>query len=635
MKKNIIKLGLLSIVLLFFQCSDFEEINTNPLAANTDQVQVEYLLNASIGGTQMNPHIAERVFYLYWLDASRMNRVGVLSEGGHSDGWSNDYFQNYVSKWLRNITTAVTVAEEKIASGNVKEYTNNLLQISRIWRAYIMSEMSDNFGPIPVDGFKGVNPEYSSVKDVYYFMLAELDEAVSLLDDNITAQPDSKFDQAYGFDYTKWKKYGNSLRMRLAMRLSEVDPAKAQQEFEDAANGGLFIDATTDSFTVPQQGGWNDYTGVMSRPWNSLYMSLTYRNLVSGLGSVTSMAQLPVDLHTAIKPANYMGLKLDDHYTTLTNDPAAGYWLDGLPNSIDPRAYKTFPIAGDLDNPDISQQGGWDDTERTLLDPADGSSVLLTIDAALTYNAFPIGDLGVPGSLNRMHSRGTIPRIANHFRSGTDAEDNRVFFASWEAYFLIAEAAVRGWNVPMSGQAAYEAGIGESFAYFGVSAHLATYLASQDYNNDGTSASWAHTTEPPATKTIDYIDGYTDAPGTANYTYPENTIYEGGAVKNDYLNKIITQKYIAQTPWLPLEAWNDHRRLGLPFFENPAVESPLSNLPDLNAGNVMTNQVSFFGQRLKYPSSFEINIPVGYGQAVDLLGGPDAVLTPIWWAKQN
>src|SRR5690606_23844625 len=112
-------------------------------------------------------------------------------------------------------------------------------------------------------------------------------------------------------------------------------------------------------------------------------------------------------------------------------------------------------------------------------------------------------------------------------------------------------------------------------------------------------------------------------------------IYEGGAVKNDLLTKVITQKFIAQAPWLPLETWNDHRRLGLPFFENPAVENPLPNLPALTSGNYMTSSVAFFPQRLKYPSSLENNVPVGYQQAVELLGGEESVFTPLWWAQQQ
>lgn len=636
MKKVLTKqLALLSMVLLIFSCSDFEEINKDPLAATAEQVEVEFFINGSIGGAQQDPHISERIFVLYWMDAGRTTRIGTLSEGFTLDGWTNDYFNGYVSRWLRDITTAITVAEEKIETGNIKEYTENLLHIARIWRVYIMSEMTDNFGPIPINGFQGENPEYNSVEDVYNFMLAELKDAVSNIDESNVFKPKPGLDPAFGYDYTKWRKYGNSLRMRLAMRLSEVAPALAQQHFEEAANSGLIIASSGDDMKVTEAGGWNSYTNVMSRQWNSHYVSAAYRNATVNFGGVTSVDQLPVAQQINIKPANYMGLKYDNHFTQLTNDPAKGFWFDGLPNTIDPRAYKTFPIPGNLDDPEYNTYPTWSNThaqaERSLLD--DNGDVLQTIDCAFTWNAFAGGDWGTVGAKNQLRSVGSYPRLAHRFRGGEN--DGRIFFASWETHFLIAEAALRGWSTPLNAKDAYEAGIAASFDYFGVSSHLATYLASEDYNNAGTSVSWDHTTEPPASVSMDYVDGYTGTPGTFNYTYPENTIYQGGSVKNDHLNKIITQKFIAQTPWLPLEVWNDHRRLGLPFFENPAVENPLPDLPILNAGNVMGNQVGFFGQRLKYPASFESNVPAGHSQAVQLLGGPDNVHTPLWWAKQN
>ncbi len=209
----------------------------------------------------------------------------------------------------------------------------------------------------------------------------------------------------------------------------------------------------------------------------------------------------------------------------------------------------------------------------------------------------------------------------------------RIFFASWETYFLIAEAAVKGWNVPMSGKSAYEEGIRQSFDYSNVSGYLGNYLTSENYNRVGTSVSWNHTAEPPATVVMNYVDGYTGTPGTYNFKYPSNTIYNGGSVKNDLLTKIITQKFIAQTPWLPLETWSDHRRLGLPFFENPAIENLLPDSPNLTLGNYMTNSVSVFPQRLKYPSGISNNVPIGYKQAVEFLEGADNVFTPLWWAK--
>ncbi len=90
---------------------------------------------------------------------------------------------------------------------------------------------------------------------------------------------------------------------------------------------------------------------------------------------------------------------------------------------------------------------------------------------------------------------GSMPRLKLAFRN---SKNKRIFFASWETYFLIAEAAVRGWTVPMGAQAAYEKGIEENFSYWGVSSHLAAYKASTEYNRCGTSVSWTHVAEPPA-----------------------------------------------------------------------------------------------------------------------------------------
>lgn len=633
--KNIFKKSGLALaaVAMLASCSDFDEINKDPNAATADQVQVEYFINKSIIGAQQDPNIAERSFVLYWKAAGhQMLRTGITG-GSANDGWSSEYY-NYSSNWLNAANTAIQVAEEKQAKGDVKPYSKNILQVARIWRVYLMSELADNFGPIAINAFQGKNPEFADLKTVYYFLLSELKDASTQLDLAVV-NPSGLSDQdpAYGYNYTKWKKYANSMRLRLAMRLSEVDPAKAKAEFEDAATGVLLKDFV-DTFQVQEKPGWDDLTGVMSREWNEQIMSVTLNNLYVGLGGVPSTDQLAASFHASVKPADYIGLKFADHFSMKTNEPAAGYWLDGLPNSIDPRAYKAFNIPGDFANPNFSGYPSWDNdsetTANTLVD--NNGAVVKTIEAKNTWNAFAAGDWGAMDSKNNVrYFNGTMPRMSQEFRGSTS---KRIFFAPWETYFLLAEAAVKGWTVPMTGKDAYEEGIKSNFAYWGVSSHIGTYLASSNYNRAGTSVSWTHTTEPPASRTMNFKDGYTDAAGVATILYPNNTIYKNGTVKNDLLTKIITQKYIAQNPWLPLEAWNDHRRLGLPFFENPVIENPLTNLPALNSGNFMTNQVKFFPQRLKYPSGLRNSNAAGYTQAVGFLGGADDVFTPLWWAKK-
>lgn len=635
--KTILKYAFIFMLagLILPACDDFDEINVDPKAASIEQVQVEYIINQSIIGAQQNPHVAERAYVLYWKTASRQHRTnGSLALGSYNEGWTGDYYSS-LSGWLKSANLAVTVADEKIAAGTGTVYTENLKQVARIWRVYLMSEFTDNFGPMPIDAFSGVNPKFSEVKDVYYYMLDELKEAASLLDVSVE-NPSSlaKYDAAYGFDYLKWKMYANSMRLRLAMRLSEVDAAKAKAEFEDAAKNELIL-ASDDNFKVAEKPGWDDLTGVMSREWNSQPLSATLNNLYIGLGGVSSEDLLAAKFQDKIKPADYIGLKWENHLTSMTNDPSAGYWLDGLPAVIDPRAYKSFIIPGDFENPNFSTYPSWTNDAKTVkrkLVDADGETVL-EFDGTYTWNAAPLGNWGEKSAKNQISFyTGTIPRLSQRFR---ESSSERIFFASWETYFLLAEGAVRGWATPVNGKTAYENGVKASFEYWEVGDFADEYLQSESYNRAGTSVKWDHTTEPPATVTMNYLNGYTNEPGTMTFTYPVNNLYKNGAVKNDLLTKVITQKYIAQLPWAPLEAWNDQRRLGLPFFENPAVDLPITDLPNLTQSNYMTSSVKNFPQRQKYPAGLANSNPAGYDQAVQFLGGPDAVLTPLWWAKKQ
>lgn len=638
MKTTLKKSGLLltAALLSVSSCKKFDALNNDPLKANGEQVQTEYFLNNSIVGAQQDPGLSERVFILYWVVGghSLQDEDGdTFSRGSYDDGWTSEYYRQS-SQWLNNANSAISVGNDQIAKGTSKVYTKNLIQVARIWRAYLMSEFSDSFGPMPINGFQGVNPDFKDVKTVYYYLLDELKDASSKLDLTVTNPQNLKSeDPAFGYDYAKWRKYANSMRMRLAMRLSEVDPAKAKAEFEAAAATNDFITDASQTFSVQEiPNSYNPFSSVFRKEssWMALPISATYNNLVFGLGSVKTADQLGASFHSAVKPADWMGQKFTDQFATKTNDPTAGYWFNGLPFTIDPRAYKIFSIPGNITDPNYPAIGGtFTATQRDLKNSA--GAVVKTLNSTNTWNAKVDGNWGAKAAMNpAITTNGFKPLLNLVYRNGNN---KRVFFGPWESYFLLAEAAVRGWASPVDAKTAYETGISKSFEYFGTSANLSTYLASTDYNRVGTSVKWEHTTEPGATHTMNYEDGLTGATGTVAVNYPKNDLYKSGSVRNDQLTKIITQKYLAQLPWLPLETWNDHRRLGLPFFENPAVEDIMPDLPDLTPSNYMTSSVKFFPQRMKYPSGLGNSNASGYSQAVTALGGPDAVLTPLWWAK--
>jgi len=640
-----------TVVLLFSACKKITDINTNPTAASADQVQVEYFINNSIVHAQLNPSVSERAFILYWTAAGHQISDAdgaTFSWGSYSDEWIGEYYDNQ-SGSLNTINSAIDVANQQITAGTQKEYTNNLMQVARIWRAYLLSEMSDNFGPMPTSAFQGKNPDFEDVKSVYYYMLDELKDATSKLDLSVATVPAdvSKEDPAYNFDFAKWQAYGNSLRMRLAMRLSEVDAAKAQSEFEDAAKGSLLTDQSQ-IFQVQEKAGWDDLSGMYTRSWYQAPEAVTLNNLVVNLGGITSQVQIPsiisdpADQASAaenIKPADYAGQYYPAQLTTKTNNPFSAYWLDGLPNTIDPRAYAIFYMPGNGSDPSYPSAGYVTKTTTGAVKDLAGNTIK-TIDAKFTWNPIPDGNWGVKGDWHNTlfqgedigSATGMNPSLKNQFRTQTA---KRVFFGPWETYFLLAEAAERGWSTPVGAQQAYETGINKSFEYWGVSEYAGAYLASTDFNRDGTSVNWNHTAEPGSTHQMSYVDGLTGATGTVAISYPVNNLYKNGSVRNDHLTKIITQKFIAQTPWLPLETWSDHRRLGLPFFENPVLEGPIQTLPALTSSSYMTSSQQHFAQRLKYPSSLQNSNSAGYKQATDALGGPDEVLTPLWWAQHQ
>ena len=634
-------------------CSDFDEVNTNPTAAGEEYVKPQYALNNSIGQAQMNPGTAERIVVYNWASAARIcGEMSFLNVGRYSDDYTSSYYYPDLSASIKNATLAITAVENQLEAATTtaheKEFFPNVKQFARIWRAYLISEFVDNFGPYPIESFLGENPVFNSEKDDYEFILKELKEAAAAINTSVLpVEAEGKcepFDNVK-YDPVKWQKYANSLRMRLAMRLSNIDKATAQAEFEDAAKGNKILTAD-DMFAVKENDGWDVFSGVYTRSFDDQVLSSTVANLLTNLGGIKVTEQRS-DLASYVKPANYLGIKYDRHYVANTDNPTKQYWLDGMPENLDPRALKIFCL------PDDENAENYIDkyNDRTAKDfvlytvdengnpiPNKDNPGEIKIDATRCWNGYPAGSRGGWSptlAYNQLVTNGygpgcTLPMLGKDYCKGK----SRIFFAAWETYFLLAEASLYGWNTGTTAKEAYENGIKASFEYFGVSEYVNDYLNSTNYNRVGTSVKFDHTTEPTAEQ-MTYVDGYSKEQKTVTYEYPtaSKTLY--GKALNDHLTKIITQKFIAQTPYLVLEMWSDFRRLGLPFFEIPANESSMTGSDMVNVWNPNSwkdgQKWEFYPQRMRYPSSLENADPEGYKQAVELLGGSDNIITPLWW----
>ncbi|HEX6964715.1 MAG TPA: SusD/RagB family nutrient-binding outer membrane lipoprotein, partial [Gemmatimonadaceae bacterium] len=140
----------------------------------------------------------------------------------------------------------------------------NIAAPAQIMQSWTFSIATDLWGDIGyTDALHGMDaggtmtPTYDAQQAVYDSLLADLSAAVARIDAN--APTLGAADVIYHGDMTQWAKFANSLRMRLAMRLSNADPAKAQSEFAAAyAAGGFTSNADNAELDYPGDGVWDN-----------------------------------------------------------------------------------------------------------------------------------------------------------------------------------------------------------------------------------------------------------------------------------------------------------------------------------------------------------------------------------------
>ncbi len=121
-----------------------------------------------------------------------------------------------------------------------------ILAIGNLLRVASMHRITDTYGPIPYSQMleqKGTNTAYDPQNEVYARMITELDQAIAILTDHRFADPAvyKNFDNVYAGDVVKWVKFANSLKLRMALRMSYANPTLAKQTAESAVAHSLGV----------------------------------------------------------------------------------------------------------------------------------------------------------------------------------------------------------------------------------------------------------------------------------------------------------------------------------------------------------------------------------------------------------
>jgi hypothetical protein len=193
----------------------------------------------------------------------------------------------------------------------------DLYAIALIMKVAAGQRLVDTFGPFPYSKYgDSAEPAFDSPAAAYAAMFLDLDQAVANLLTAETQDPNAdqtrfkKWDRStLAGEYTNWIKLANTLRLRMGIRISVVDPANGKIQAEKAvlaASGGV-LDATTGSFSVAPPSGTNPHY-TMTNAWSDTRISAAVVTYLQGFGD----PRLPAYVLPALDPAlngTYRGIR--------------------------------------------------------------------------------------------------------------------------------------------------------------------------------------------------------------------------------------------------------------------------------------------------------------------------------------
>jgi hypothetical protein len=500
---------------LFFGCTeDFEEINT-------DQRSLTELDAAMLGnifgriqyrGYFINYHQTPQTLFADYYTQYTMNIQNAFPSDRYTlvGGWTNGCWTSFYGEVAGNLGVLL---EET----NPAEYPDRapMWAIAKVWSIAAFERIANYWGPIPYSQINNGEPSvpYDSEEDLYKGWFLELDDALAILNSNSGGNVYGDNDQIYGGDINKWITFGNTLRLRLAMRISDVEPTLAQQEAEKAAAAGVMASNDDDALFQCTSNSIHNMPRML--PWAEFRMSAAMESILQGY---------------------------QDPRMTLMYQPAVA---DG--------AYR-------------GARNGY------------SIEALGTVPELAPDNLSDYGPRYVPVSVQN-----TLP-----------------YEIMWspEAYFLRAEGALKGWNMGITAEEAYNKGIEMSFGYWTAWGLDMGTLAAYQQSTNVPVATWDAPT-PVSTVPVRFDAGNPDIA----------------------LEQIHIQKWLGLWPdgW---EAWADQRRSELPK-RYPLM---VSENPDVGVDEMM--------RRIEYVNTEYEQNASAVEAAVGLLSGPDKGSTRLWWDPQ-
>lgn len=270
----------------------FEEYNTNPYGPTPEQMvgdgaNVGALITAMqqvlVQGQQNNSQMIDQM-----IGSEYGGHIACISQWGNS---GNFYTYNPRINWVGVPfdTMMPQIYTNYFEISRLTEKSGVVYHWAQILRVYGSLLLNGIYGPIPYSQVKDgeMAVAYDSEADLFNAMFAELDEAIEGLTRVAASGEDTsilaEYDMVFAADFTKWVKFANTLKLRMAMRISNADAALAQQKAEEAVSHAIGV------MTAAGDAAWSSFNDGMNPyyraeiEWNGGELRLS-ANVASYLG---------------------------------------------------------------------------------------------------------------------------------------------------------------------------------------------------------------------------------------------------------------------------------------------------------------------------------------------------------------
>jgi hypothetical protein len=364
--------------LLFLTCiwscdGGFEELNKDPNAVTSERFNPGFLFTTAQLRTARGDE-ANSLFYAtcFVQQMASLSNVGIFDyhgdkyvyhKGNNELLWNATYGNASQSRPAKLIEDVLELTRDK------PEY-NNLHQMARIWRTLIYHRLTDMYGEIPYfESSKGYyqqifKPKYDSQKEIYFDMLNELEDAVNKLDPSKANV--GLADIAYDGNIDKWKRFGNSMMLRLGLRLSKVDPSASESWVKKAAGRGVFS-SISDNLYIKG----TDATGTVSELANGTSWIISVSTRTPGKISATYFDFLK-DHNDPRLPYTVAVYTNPTDIRTKSTNPSV---QKGLPNGLDRGTLEKHPS---YDPKSPGQEHQYSGVNRDVFAKLDGPRMFIT-----------------------------------------------------------------------------------------------------------------------------------------------------------------------------------------------------------------------------------------------------------------